>query len=178
MTFDWSFEGNLGEAVEQLDTGLRERVAKSAAWAGATVFYGEARTLVPVYTGPHRQGIKPGQLRDAIYRAHSAEQSVNGLYVYEVSWNAAKAPHAHLIEYGHWRSNLLVRGRDGLWRATTTRLDVPVWVPPQSFIRRAVDAAPRVLAAMQERAHERVEQLLADIAAGRSINSTEVSDGG
>ncbi|RZS80651.1 HK97 gp10 family phage protein [Pigmentiphaga kullae] len=177
MTSDWQLDGDLMSAIEQLEIGLHDRVAKSAAWAGATVFYGEAQTLAPIYTGPSRQGIKPGQLRDSIYRVHSANLSVNGSQVYEISWNAGKAPHGHLIEYGHWRTNLLVRGRDGLWRATTTQLDVPVWVPPHSFIRRAADAVPRVIEAMQSRSRERVQQLLADLAAGRVVTSSEDSDG-
>ena len=46
---------------------------------------------------------RPGQLRDAIYHVYADQLSSDGHAVYRVSWNAKKAPHGHLIEYGHWR---------------------------------------------------------------------------
>lgn len=56
-----------------------------------------------------------GQLKEAIYLAFDGRRSVLNLghYVYQVSWNAKKAPHGHLVEFGHWMSYAYARGEDG-----------------------------------------------------------------
>jgi len=170
---DFKLDGDLAGALEQLDEALQTQVARAVAHAGALVYYGEARTLAPVYSGPARKGIRPGQLRDAIYRAHSPELSTDTLQIYNISWNPKKAPHGHLVENGHWRVNVIVRVGNRI-AATTELLDKPVWVKPVAFIRRAGDAAPRALEAMQARAKERVAEVLADLAKGGPI--TEAND--
>ncbi|GGX30546.1 hypothetical protein GCM10007242_41500 [Pigmentiphaga litoralis] len=169
---DFKLDGDLAGALEQLDEALQTQVARAVAHAGALVYYGEARTLAPVYSGPARKGIRPGQLREAIYRAHSPELSTDTLQVYNISWNPKKAPHGHLVENGHWRVNVIVRVGNRI-AATTERLETPVWVKPVAFIRRAGDAAPRALAAMQARAKERVAEVLADLAKGGPITEAD-----
>lgn len=59
-----------------------------------------------------------GQLKESIYLAFDGRRSIlnAGHYVYGVSWNAKKAPHGHLIEFGHFMSYEAHRDeRDGRW---------------------------------------------------------------
>ncbi|MDF3837150.1 HK97 gp10 family phage protein [Cupriavidus basilensis] len=160
MKVEMSFSGDLLEGLRQLESDMKEHVVRPAARAGALVFYEEARRLVPVYSGTARTGIKPGQLRDAIYHVFSEDKSSELVKVYEISWNARKAPHGYLIEYGHWRVNKLIQV-NGRWMATSERLEKPVWVPGAAFIRRSYDQAQIAVAAMQKRAAERTAEVLA-----------------
>ncbi|CBJ43538.1 hypothetical protein C2I33_08620 [Ralstonia solanacearum] len=142
-------DGDLLAGLDQLEGDIEAHVVRSVAHAGAVVFYDEARALAPVYRGPEKEGVRPGQLRDAIYRAYADDRSSEGHAYYRVTWNAKKAPHGFLIENGHW----LVRKRRG-------KKERIRWVPAQSFIRRAFDRAPAAVSAMQDRAREKVAQVL------------------
>lgn len=142
-------QGDLAATLEGIASEVQEHVVRSVAHAGADVLYGEARQLAPVYSGPAKTGVKPGQLRDAIYQVYATQQSTPDLAVYEISWNHFKAPHGHLVENGHW----LVRKIDG----KKVRIQ---WVPAKSFIRRANDRASDAVAAMQRRAAEKLQQVL------------------
>lgn len=104
---------------------------RAAAQAGAQVYYDEARLLVPerksarTYKG---KTYKPGALKAALYQVFSQDRSSKGRAVYHISWNARKAPHGHLIEFGHWTKRV---GKYGPLRAR--------FVPAQSFIRKAYE---------------------------------------
>ena len=104
---------------------------RSAAHAGAVVLYDEMRARAPV---------DQGTLRDSIYRWHDDEYSKDGRQRYVIGPNKGKAPHWHLIEYGHWRVNVVTRLPNGQTVATTERLPAPVWVPAQPYIRPTFDA--------------------------------------
>ncbi|CAG9177749.1 HK97 gp10 family phage protein [Cupriavidus pampae] len=165
----FKFDGGFDDVLEQLEDRVTA-VVRPIARAGALVFYEEARRLVPVHQGApikRRSGVetKPGQLRDAIYHVYSERLSSEHFAVYQVSWNARKAPHGHLVEYGHWRVNKLVKTETG-WAATTERLPTPVRVPAVSFIRRAGDRAEAAMAAMQKRAAEVVPEVLRSMSSG------------
>lgn len=177
---EMALEGSLSGFLQQLSDGVQDRVVRSAVHAMALVYYEEARRLVPVYQGEEKfyvsgKPVVPGALRDAIYRAHSPEESVNGKEVYKVSWNAKKAPFGHLIENGHWRVNKVFY-LDGKLVYTKERLSTPIWVPPHSFIRRAGDAAMRALRAGQQRAVERLNELLRDIAVNGPLIGNSSND--
>lgn len=165
MSFTFKLEGDLAGDLANLDQAIQTHVTRSAAYAGAEVLYDEARLHARRYRGSPRPGIKPGQLQDAIYHAHSPELSGPHNQNYKVSWNWRKAPHAGLIENGHWRVNVLAR-RGNRWVATTDRLATPVWVKAYPFIRKAGDAAPRALEAMRRRARERLAEILAGAPVG------------
>ena len=152
MKVDMQLSGNLRESLEKLEAGMKEHVVRSAAHAGAKLFYEEARLRAPVYDGKAKKGIKPGQLRDSIYRVFSEGKSSDTTKIYEVSWNARKAPHGHLIEYGHW----LVRGNGKLGPAQRIGR-----VPAIPFIRGSFDRAQDAINAMRDRATERTAEVLA-----------------
>jgi hypothetical protein len=159
MKIDLAFKGDLIGDLDKLDAEIQRSVLRPAAHAGAVVLYEEARTLAPVYDGPAKKGVKPGQLRNAIYRVFSEARSSDTEAIYQVSWNATKAPHGHLIERGHWRVNRTYQ-INGSWVATSERLPTPVWVPAIPFIRRAFDRAQAAVEAMSTRAAERMQEVL------------------
>lgn len=109
-----------------------------AVQGGAKIIHDEARRLVPV---------KSGKLRDSIYHTFSADNSTPGKrVVYHVGWNTRKAPHGHLIEYGHWTK---VVGVNGPLK--------PVFVPAKPFLRPAFYG--KVNIALQEIKHRMAERL-------------------
>lgn len=159
-----SFEGDFGAALDDLEERLVEQIVRPIARAGALVFYEEARRLVPVYQGApitRKNGVKttPGQLRDAIYHVYSEKLSTDQHAVYQVSWNAKKAPHGHLVENGHWRVNKMIKTDTG-WAATAERLATPVRVPAVAFMRRSGDRAQAAVDAMRKRAAEKIAEVL------------------
>lgn len=62
------------------------------------------KQLTPVYSGPPKEGVKPGQLRKS-WRLDKVKKYKNGTV--KVVRIRNTAPHAHLIEYGH----KIVQGR-------------------------------------------------------------------
>ena len=132
-----TFDGDLETALDALDDGIKSSVLRSAAHAGAIVFYEEALYLVPY---------REGKLFNAIYRVFAEDVSTETSKLYEVSWNARKAPHGHLIENG-W----IHKSKDG---ALVQQL-------PVGFIRRAGDRSADAVKAMEQRVAERLAELLA-----------------
>lgn len=101
--------------LDALGTAADE-VVRPVAHAGALLIYRRARELAPVFRGgpkyvPRSKSgksggywIRPGQLRDAVYHAYSRDNSNQTAATYHVSWNAKKAPHGHLVEFGTARA--------------------------------------------------------------------------
>jgi hypothetical protein len=143
---------------------LRESLARSMAVAGGKVLRDEAKLLAPVGT-EEGGSIHPGALRDAIYLAFKGSGSTGKDIRYSVSWNAKKAPHGHLIEFGHWQPYVVAKipgGYGGGYYTTKVKKDVPTWTPAHPFLRPALDiAGGRALTAMVERGKQRLPELLA-----------------
>lgn len=162
---DWSFGVDTKEVDKLLnscaDPGMRLHLARSMSVAGAKVIVDEAVKRAPVYKpGVGRNGKKQrinavsaanaGALRDAIYQAYRDQLSSANRVIYSVSWNSTKAPHGHLVEFGHW----LVSGKGGNRR-------VIKWVPAYPFLRPAYDAKKKAaVAQMIKRGRERLPELL------------------
>lgn len=140
MKLTFEMDGDPVAALTRFVEAVEERVVRPAAHAGALVFYERARELAPEYTGPPKIGIKPGQLRAAIYRVFSEDRSTDEFKIYEISWNHTKAPHGHWMEYGNSRHG------------------------PKPFIRPAFDFYEKALEASRERART----LIAEIAVEHS----------
>lgn len=114
-----------------------KKIAASAALAGAVIVRDEARARAPVDSG---------KLQEAIYVAHDTNNSNATLQSYVVSWNSKKAPHGHLIEFGHW----LVKGGNRI-----------KWVSGKSFLRSAYEAKKeQATRRMQEIANKKVRELI------------------
>lgn len=102
----------LGQFLE-----IREPLARAMGVAMGQVVRDEAIVRAPELK-PGDEGYdnqRRGQLKEAIYLAFDGRRSVlnAGHYVYQVSWNAKKAPHGHLVEFGHWMAYKFARGEEG-----------------------------------------------------------------
>jgi len=149
--------GNAKRNLALLSDQVREKALRSTAYAGAKVLYEEVRLRAPVYDGPPKRGVTPGQLKEAIYHAHSPERSGPDRQVYAISVNKKKAPHWYLIEYGHWTATV---GKYGPLQ--------PMWVGPQSYLRASSDAkAQAAVIAMRERFKQRLGEILVSLPKGK-----------
>ncbi|OZI61556.1 HK97-gp10 family putative phage morphogenesis protein [Bordetella genomosp. 11] len=137
-------------ALDKLVGPARESLARSMAVAGGQELRDEAKARVPV---------KSGTLRDAIYLAFQDALSTPQAVHYAVSWNASKAPHGHLPEFGHWQTRAAYE-KDGKWYSGAL-LPNPKWIPAHPFLRPAYEAAKgRARQAMIERGRQRLPELL------------------
>lgn len=163
VTFDFK-EALAG--VEKLDA-IKYPLARSMAVAGGSALRDEAKQRAPVGTDSQN----PGSLRDAIYLAFRDKASTDTTVRYSVSWNARKAPHGHLVEFGHWQPFVVFHGEQG-WRtlakgkgarATGVRRSEPKWIPAVPFLRPAYDAIlPKLPQIMAERGRKRFAELMQD----------------
>lgn len=80
--------------VEYVSTNV-EAAVRPAAQAGAQVLYDAVKLNVSAMR------TVTGNLYNSIYQVYSADNSGKGYATYHVSWNHIKAPHGHLLEYGH-----------------------------------------------------------------------------
>lgn len=134
------------------DPAMRESLARSMAVAGGQVLRDEAKLQAPV---------ESGLLKSAIYLAHKEGKSTDSRVVYSVTWNAKKAPHGHLLEFGHWQPFVTIKV-NGQWVSTNKRREQPKWVSARPFLRPAYDiGSARAQDAMIQRGRERLPQLLA-----------------
>lgn len=143
---------DLGDAAED--------AVRPAAQAAAQQLYNAAKSNVAAL------GSVTGNLASSIYQAFSKDSSGPGLATYHVSWNAIRAPHGGLVEYGHWQRYQVATTKSGKWvtvakpenadktkprgRASRAEKDAyymprqggPVYIPGKAFMRRALSAEP------------------------------------
>ena len=143
MSFNLSIDLSAFERDMEALAERAEKAARPAAQAGAQVIYERVKANVAAL------GRKTGNLDSAIYQAFSANNSGEGKATYHISWNATKAPHGHLVEWGYikrWQSIMI----NGKWVTLKNRpLAAPVQVPGKAFMRRAKDAIPMAEEAMR-----------------------------
>lgn len=140
------------DGLAKLSGPLRESLASSMAVAGGQVLRDEAKLQAPV---------ESGGLRDAIYLARK-DKSTPEQIVYSVTWNSRKAPHGHLLEFGHWQPFKVVKLPNGDWITTSTLLASPKWTPAKPFLRPAFSTMGKAAQkAMIERGRVRLAELLA-----------------
>lgn len=132
---------------------LKEKLARSMAVAGAQVIRDEA--ALRAAAGP------TGNLKESMYVADNAAATTKDKIVYSVSWNKVKAPHGHLIEFGHWMYFARVK-INGEWVTLKDRpLAVPRKAPAYPFLRPAYDAKKDAAhQAMLARARVRFKELM------------------
>lgn len=143
----------LDQMLDQLATDI-EDAARPAAQAAAQVLYDEVKRNVG------RLGTKTGKLAQAIYQAYSKDNSGQGRATYHVSWNVKKAPHGHLVEFGHVQKFRVFLGKDGKWHTDKRSLLVaPRQVAARPFIRPAVAKFPEASAAAEAVLLRRINNL-------------------
>lgn len=132
LTISFDHEA-LDSALEEIEAAALALV-RPAAQAGTQVLYDEVVLRV------NSMGKKTGALAGAIYQAFSQDNSSAARATYHVSWNARKAPHGHLVEYGHIQTRKVYLSRDGKWYTSKIPLDTPRRVAASPFLRPAYDA--------------------------------------
>ena len=147
MTF--SIKVDLGDIDKMLD-GVADacvEAARPAAQAGAQVLYDEVQRNV----GRIRR--HTGNLASSIYQAYSKDNSRAGVATYHISWNARKAPHGHLVEFGHLQRYEI--SFDPVTKRFITHKDRPLPTPrhvaARPFIRPAMAKMPAAEEAMRLR---------------------------
>lgn len=157
------------------DMGDRaEAAARPAAQAASQVLYDEVKRNVAAI--PH----KTGKLDSSIYQVYSQANSGEGRATYHISWNHRKAPHGHLVEFGHVQRYVSYIGSDGNWytakRAGTAGMRkpgrgasqaakdayyVPLATPKQvraeAFVRRAQVKFPQAEAAAADALYREIQ---------------------
>lgn len=170
----------LHRMIDELGTDVEEAV-RPVAEAGARVLYNAVKQNVASI------GKVTGNLQRAIYEVFSKDNSGKGVATYQVSWNAKKAPHGHLLEYGHVQRYAVFIGKDGKWhtairpekrgtpkprrRASQAEKDAyylplkggPRFVAARPFVRPAAAKMPEAVAAMEA---ELLRRMQANIATG------------
>lgn len=134
--------GDIAGDLAKFTEAIQGKAARAGAFAAATVLYDEMSVRVPT---------DEGTLKGALYRWHDEDQSADGKQVFAVGVNKRKAPHWHLVEYGHWRHYRLIKIGDAWVTLRNRPLDTPEWVPASPYIRPSFDAkiSSALLAAKQ-----------------------------
>mgnify|MGYP000466218330 CR=1 FL=1 len=104
--------GDAEASLNKFISNIREKALRSATYAGAKILYEELSRRVQTVT-PNLYEAKTGQLERAIYHWHDDKKSGANKQVYAIGVNKVKAPHWHLIEYGHWQIYTVYQGSDG-----------------------------------------------------------------
>lgn len=129
------------DAQLDADAEVCEEAARPAAQAAIQVFYDEIRANVAKIK---RQ---TGNLASSIYQVYSKDNSGQGYATYQASWNARKAPHGHLVEFGHLQRYEVTY--DPATKRFTTHKDRPLAAPKQvaarPFVRPAFAKAQEAL---------------------------------
>ena len=158
--------------VDRMEAAFAQ-AARPAAQAGAQVLYDA------VVANVRRIRRVTGNLDRSIYQVFSRVRSTGGKAVYQISWNPRKAPHGHLVEFGHIQRYKMVKYRDGSIRpmvrpekrgkrppgrrasqaqkdAYYVLLPAMKQVAAQPFVRPAAGKIPQALAAAEKEFIRRV----------------------
>jgi HK97 gp10 family phage protein len=120
---------------------------RPAAQAGAQVLYEAVKANV------NRIGKKTGNLAASIYQAYAPEKSGELVSTYAISWNKQKAPHGHLVEFGHIQRYKVYVGSDGNWHTAIRKAQQGKKKPSRRASQSVKDAyyvplaAPRLVQA-------------------------------
>lgn len=146
----------------------RESFARRVAVSGGRMVRNEAKLLAPKgeaeaqYTQPYGGSKNPGLLADSIYVAYDEKGSSSTNFIYSVSWNHKRAPHGHLIEFGHWQPYRVVFDKSkGQW-ITLKDKPRPKKIAARPFLGPAFDAVkPSLFTVMLHVAQREFPKLLA-----------------
>lgn len=148
-------ETPIADQIKALSEAIRTKMLRSIVHAGAEVLYDELKTRAP--TGP------TGNLKSAIFQFHSDKDSRPGREAYLVGVNKRKAPHWHMVEYGH-RYPYKVIFSKGKWRTLkkVAASDPNAIRGARPYLRPAWDARSRdAIDAMKARAAQRFKEFAA-----------------
>ena len=122
---------------------------RPVAQAGAQVLYDAVKRNVANINSVS------GNLDRSIYQVYSRDNSNQHRATYHISWNARKAPHGHLIEYGYWQRYRVYMKKDGTFETVKSQpLKEPRYIPGKAFVRSALMWSDKAATVMEERLFE------------------------
>lgn len=112
-TFNMAVDmSSLDELLDELEGDI-EAAVRPAAQAAADVFYKAVQKNVAAL------GTSTGSLYGSIYQKFVEEKSGPGKATYHISWRTSgkgtRAPHGHLVEFGHIQRYAVHLADDGHW---------------------------------------------------------------
>lgn len=140
---------------------VKESLARRMLVSGGVLLRDAAKSNALM--GANKEGVEPrGVLAAAIYLARDTDAETKTMFAYTISWNARKAPHGHLVEFGHWRTHAVYKAANGEWYTNKSQpLDAPVWVAARPFLRPTFDSyGGTAVRAMLQRGAEELPKLL------------------
>lgn len=141
----------LSSMLQQMNEKVNGAV-RPAAQAAAQVLYDNVKGNVA------RIGKVTGNLGNSIYQVYSKKNSSETKATYEVSYNRQKAPHGHLVEYGHIQKFKRYIGKDGNWYTNKNAPITPKQVGARPFIRPAITHFNEAMDAAKDRLIEELNK--------------------
>jgi hypothetical protein len=125
-----------------------EEALRPAAQAGAQVLYDQVKRNVNRLEPHPYSGFGNNILKNAIYQVYSKDNSNQQKATYHISWNlrqgtqTMRAPHAHLIEFGHLQKYKAYMDEEtGKWYTRKDQpLNPPRQIAAQPFMRPAMES--------------------------------------
>lgn len=127
-------------ALDALDGPVKESLARRMAVEGGVLLRDAAKSNAAM--AANEEGVPTrGVLSNAILLAFDKRNSTQTMFTYNVSWNSKKAPHGHLIEFGHWQTHVVYKAPNGQWYTAKDKpLDNPKWIPARPFLGPTMDS--------------------------------------
>lgn len=128
------------KAFSQLDGPVKESLMRRMLVEGGVLLRDAAKSNAMMAANKQNEPVR-GVLAKSIYLVYDKEAEQPNVFTYKISWNARRAPHGHLIEFGHWMTHAVYRGTNGEWYTDKDRpLDTPVWIAARSFLRPTIES--------------------------------------
>lgn len=142
--------------IDAMFDGLESDVTSAARPAANAMAWYCQQEVLKLVSAPHMKTVT-GNLKSSIYRAFD-QKSAPGKPSYAISWNHRKAPHGHLVEFGH-----LMRyevSYDPKTKRFTTHKDKPLATPKQVGARPFIRPVANKFAEVQAYGVARFWQVL------------------
>jgi hypothetical protein len=163
-SFKMQFDGEgWQKAFDALDGPVKEHLSRRMLVDGGVLLRDAAKSNARMAANIDGTETR-GMLANAIYLVYVPEDATPTSYTYKISWNARKAPHGHLIEFGHWITHAVFKASNGEWYTDKDQpLNTPRWVPARPFLRPTFDSYSNVaISAMIQRGKKELPLLLAE----------------
>lgn len=152
-TVSMKFKGDLGAQLDEFVGEVQSRAVRAGTFVAAEALRDEMRERAPR---------EEGTLQDSLYVYRDKTRSNDERHIYFIGPNKRKAPHWHLIEYGHWMKYTVIRIRGRLFSLKNRPLKTPKWVPAKPYIRPAFSKVKVAL----DRGKKRIAEVILEIQRG------------
>jgi len=125
---------------DKLEGPVRESLARRMAVEGGVLLRDAAKSNARM--AANEEGVPTrGVLSNAILLAYDKRNSTQTMFTYNVAWDSKKAPHGHLVEFGHWQTHVVYKGANGEWYTRKDMpLDTPKWIAARPFLGPTMDS--------------------------------------